>query len=71
MKIQRAVISGATGAVGMALIQECIQREMEVLVLCREGSCHRKRIPEHPLNPCDLLQYGEDGRAERWMGRQL
>ena len=49
MKIQRAVISGATGAVGMALIQECIQREMEVLVLCREGSCHRKRIPEHPL----------------------
>lgn len=49
MKIKRAVISGATGAVGMALIQGCIRRNMEVLVLCREGSRRGRRIPEHPL----------------------
>lgn len=33
----------------MALIEECIRKNIEVLVLCREGSPRGKRIPEHPL----------------------
>ena len=49
MKIERAVISGATGAVGMAVVQECINRGMEVLILCRNGSTRALRIPQHPL----------------------
>ena len=44
----RAVITGATGAIGMALIQELMERNAEVLVICREGSGRNERIPEVP-----------------------
>lgn len=45
----RAVVTGATGAVGMALIQELIGRGAEVTVLCRANSPRSGRIPDHPL----------------------
>ena len=45
----RAVINGATGAVGMALIRELIAEGHEVLVMCRESSPRSKNIPLHPL----------------------
>lgn len=45
----RAVITGATGAVGMALISELTGRGTEVTVLCRKGSARAANIPEHPL----------------------
>lgn len=45
----RAVITGATGAVGMALISELISRNIEVLVLLRQGSRNADAIPESPL----------------------
>lgn len=45
----RAVINGATGAVGMALIRELIAEGHEVLVLCRESSPRSKNIPKHSL----------------------
>lgn len=48
MNIKRAVITGATGAIGMALLAELIQNGIEVLVLCREGG-RAARIPKHPL----------------------
>lgn len=47
--MKRAIITGATGAIGMALIQALIDKKIEVLVLCREGSERNNRIPEHPL----------------------
>lgn len=47
--MKRVVISGATGAVGMALIEKCISERTEVLVLCRKGSARAGRIPGHPL----------------------
>ncbi len=47
--IKRAVISGATGAVGMALIEELTSRGIEVLVLCREGSARSANIKESAL----------------------
>lgn len=47
--MKRAVITGATGAIGMALINELIQNNIEVLVICREGSNRNNRIPKHPL----------------------
>ncbi len=45
----KVVISGATGAIGMALINELIAGGHEMLVLCREGSPRSKNIPNHPL----------------------
>lgn len=46
--IKRAIVSGATGAVGMALLEELIARHIEVLVLCRAKG-RLARIPQHPL----------------------
>ncbi len=47
--MKRAIITGATGAVGTALVRELIEQNIEVLVLCREGSSRNCLIPEHPL----------------------
>lgn len=46
--IQKAVVTGATGAVGMALIEELIARKIQTLVLCRGGSARNDRIPNSP-----------------------
>ena len=46
--IERAIVSGATGVVGSALVAELLRQGTEVLVLLREGSSHNARIPEHP-----------------------
>ena len=48
-KIQKAVITGATGAIGMALVQEMISRGIEVTVFVRGDSARGDRIPTSPL----------------------
>lgn len=55
--MKRAIITGATGAIGTALINELIQNNIEVMVICREGSERNGRIPENSLVTkvfCDL-----------------
>ncbi len=47
--MKKAIISGATGVIGMALINELINNNVEVLVLCRENSWRNTRIPENSL----------------------
>ena len=47
--MKRAVITGATGAVGTAIIAELIRRNVEVLVLCRKESKRNEQIPRHRL----------------------
>ena len=47
--IKRAVITGATGAIGTALIKELVSKNIEVLVLCRENSSRNDSIPMHKL----------------------
>ena len=42
----RAIVTGATGAVGMALISELEKNCVETLVLCRRGSARNQRISE-------------------------
>ena len=57
--MRRIVITGATGAIGMALIGLCIPKGVEALVLCRKDSARAGRIPVHPLihvRYCDLSQ---------------
>lgn len=60
--MERAVITGATGAVGTALISELIKNNIEVLVFCRKDSPRNSNIPECPLvtkKYCDLTQLKE------------
>ncbi len=78
--IKRAIITGATGAIGIALINELIQHNIEVLVLCREGSERNKNIPKNPLVECvccDISRLDEFEKKDKtydvfyhlaWMG---
>lgn len=47
--MKRAIITGATGAIGIALIKELTDSGIEVLVFAREESERNGNIPEHPL----------------------
>jgi nucleoside-diphosphate-sugar epimerase len=63
----KAVISGATGSVGMALLEELIRRDIPTLVLCRMDSPRSARIPNHPLIKkvnCSLADMAEFVLAE-------
>ena len=44
-----AVISGPTGAIGMALIEKCIRENTRVLAICHKGSARIKNMPQSPL----------------------
>lgn len=57
--MNRAIITGATGAIGTALVRELISKNVEVLVICRRDSKRIDRIPNHPLVQkcfCDLSE---------------
>lgn len=60
--MKRAVVIGATGAIGTALVQELIDHEVEVLVLCRKGSARNERIPQHALVK-EVLFFGRIERS--------
>lgn len=45
--MERIIITGPTGAIGIALIQQCIQDGTEVYAVCRKNSKRIKRIPKH------------------------
>lgn len=47
--MKRAILTGATGAVGIALIKELVSHDVEVLAFCREGSKRNAQIPKHKL----------------------
>lgn len=68
--MKRAIITGATGAIGMALIHSLITKGIEVLVFCRRDSKRRERIPDHPLvcvEDCSLEQLAS---AENTTGKE-
>lgn len=57
--MKRVIITGPTGAIGIALIQECVSRGVEVVAVVRPGSRRKKNIPCHDLVQlveCDLNQ---------------
>lgn len=45
--MKRAIVIGATGAIGTALIKELVNHEIEVLVITREDSERNDNIPVH------------------------
>lgn len=47
--MKRIAVTGATGAIGSALISECIKNNVEVYVLLRKNSLRRSNIPESGL----------------------
>lgn len=60
--MKRAIVTGATGAVGTALIKELINNNIEVLVFCREGSARNANIPVNSLVQtlyCDLTELSQ------------
>lgn len=48
MHMKNIVISGPTGAIGMALINKCIEEKTHVLAICHKGSGRIKYIPASP-----------------------
>ena len=55
----KAVITGATGAVGMALVSALVKKNCEVLVLCRPDSARNERLGKIKgvkLAYCDLSE---------------
>ena len=56
-KIEKVVISGATSSIGVALIDECIKRNVFVLALVNPKSKNISKIPIHKnvmIRRCDL-----------------
>lgn len=43
--MKRVVVTGPTGAIGMALIQKCIEADIEVMAVCHRGSGRISRLP--------------------------
>lgn len=55
--MKRAVITGATGAIGMALINKLLNENVEILVLTRKNSARSYLLPKHQniqIIDCDL-----------------
>lgn len=58
----KVVITGPTGAIGIALAQEYISRNVEVLAVCRKNSNRIAGLPQSPLLhilELDMKDYGE------------
>jgi nucleoside-diphosphate-sugar epimerase len=57
--MKRAVITGPTGAIGIALIERLIRENVEVIAVVRPDSSRKSRIPASPLVrvvECDLSE---------------
>lgn len=71
INLRRAIVTGPTGAVGTALINELVDHGVEVVAVPREGSSRLSAIPQSELVrvvPCSLDRYdrlpalvGDDG----------
>lgn len=61
------VVSGPTGAIGMALIEKCIVEKTHVLAICHRDSGRIKYIPDSPyvkIVEADLSEYRDLFRAD-------
>lgn len=55
--MKRAIITGATGTIGMALIKKLLDEDVEILILTKKGCPRNERIPKHKniqVISCDL-----------------
>lgn len=68
--MERAIITGATGAVGVALINELITHNIEVLVFCHRESSRASHIPKHPLVTVQYASMDEFCKIENDTGKK-
>lgn len=68
--MKRAIITGATGVVGTALINELINNNVELLVLCRKGSSKNERIIDHPLITKKYCSLNELSELQNDLGKE-
>ena len=54
-KINKAVITGATGVIGTALIDQLLNKGISLLVFCNPNSTRKDNIPRHPLIQVEYL----------------
>ena len=45
--MKKVIITGVTGAIGHALIDECLAQGAEVFAICRPGSPRNTSLPQH------------------------
>ncbi len=67
--MKRIVINGPTGAIGIALINKCIEQDIEVLAICRRGSKRINKIPvSHHVKvvECSLDELSTYSNEERY-----
>ncbi len=58
-QIANVILTGPTGAIGLAFISELVRHGVRVTAVCRPGSARIKEIPPHPLVDvieCDLSE---------------
>lgn len=67
--MKRAIITGATGAIGTALIKELIDKGVEILVFTREQSKRNQNIPIHPLVQIITCALEDLGKIQNDMGK--
>ena len=63
--IERIVVTGPTGAVGIGLIETCIQEGTEVYAIVRPDSRRLAQLPVHPLVHVVSADLGHLGEAEK------
>ncbi len=64
MTVNRVIITGASGPLGVMMIRECIDRNIRVLAIVRPGSKKIGDIPQHPLVTICELDISEIDRLE-------
>lgn len=47
--MDRVMLTGPTGSIGIALIKYCVENNTEVYAVCRKNSKRIGRLPKHPL----------------------
>lgn len=67
--MNRAIITGATGSVGTALIEELVKNGVEVLVFCRKNSARNANIPKSDLVTLKYCDLGQLGAVENDTGK--
>lgn len=58
-KIKNVVITGATGIIGLALIDKLLAEHLDLYIVCHPGSSHNKNIPQAnniQLIDCDITE---------------
>ena len=69
-KIQVAVVTGPTGAIGTALCADLAAQGIRVIAVCRPGSARANKVPNSPLIRTVFCELGELGHLPELIGEK-